>query len=207
MRWTAGYGDDTLGRKMAWVADATERGWGVKSDLLLFEMAIPRHAAGAGVPPSATVGNTEAAQTGQDGEQQLVLRREAVSSDGSALHYVLLNGESGDAIRRGEGHEQADQMQLLYYIDDVSYLLDSGYDNASGLSNSTWNHYADHNVMTMELHRGNGEGGVKEPRVRFDKLRIVSNHQGVSALYRTTTGRGESRERSVYGSSSEFHNG
>ncbi len=189
MRWTAGYGDDTLGRKMAWVADATERGWGVKSDLLLFEMAIPRHAAGAGVPPSATVGNTAAAQTGQDGEQQLVLRREAVSSDGSALHYVLLNGESGDAIRRGEGHEQADQMQLLYYVDDVSYLLDSGYDNASGLSNSTWNHYADHNVMTMELQRGNGEGGVKQPRLRIDKLRIVSNHQGVSVLYRTTTGR------------------
>ncbi len=187
MRWTAGYGDEALGRKMAWIADATERGWGVKRDLLLVEMAIPRHAAGAGVPPPATVGNTAAAQTGEDGEQQLVLRR--ASGGDSVLHYVLLNGESGDAIRRGEGHEQADQMQLLYYVDDVSYLLDSGYDNASGFFNSTWNHYADHNVMMMELHRGNGEGGVKQPRIRIDKRRVVSNHQDVSALYRTTTGR------------------
>lgn len=187
MHWTAGYGDDALGRKMAWVADATGRNWGVSRNLLLVEMAIPRHEAGAGVPPPAVIGNTTAAQTGEDGEQQLVLRR--ASGDEDARHYVLLNGESGDAIRRGEGHEQADQMQLLYDVDDVSYLLDSGYDNASGFFNSTWNHYADHNVMTMELHRGNLEGGVKQPRVRVDKRRVVSNHQDVDALYRSTTGR------------------
>ncbi len=185
MRWTAAYGDAALGRKMAWVADRQPRGWGVSRDLLLVEMAIPRLGAGAGEPPPSGLGNTAPEQAGEDGEQQLVLRREAATG----LHYVLLNGEHGDAVRRGEGHEQGDQMQLLYYVDAVSYLLDSGYDDAVGVSNSTWNHYADHNVMTMGLDRGNREGGVKDPRPRLDKRRVVSNHQDVGALYRATTGR------------------
>ncbi len=186
MRWTPEYGDESLGQKMAWIGDWQSRDEG--DDLFLVEMAIPRLGAGEGASPAANVGNTTAAQTGQDGEQQLVIRRTATSGE-AAVHYVLLNGESDDAIRRGEGHEQADQMQLLYYVDDVSYLLDSGYDDAAGLDNSTWNHYADHNVMTMGLDRGNREGGVKQPRVRLDKQRIVSNHQNVEAIYRTTTGR------------------
>ena len=180
MRWTPGYGDATLGRKMAWIGDL--QSGEASNELFLVEIALPRLDAGAGVAPAATVGNTTAAQTGEDGEQQIAIRRTSTGGSGeAAVHYVLLNGESGDAILRGEGHEQADQMQLLYYVDDVSYLLDSGYDNAAGLANSTWNHYADHNVMTMGLDRGNREGGIKPPRVRFDKFRIVSNHQSVEA--------------------------
>ncbi|MFQ5568115.1 MAG: T9SS type A sorting domain-containing protein [Rhodothermales bacterium] len=190
MRWTPAYGDAALGRKMAWVADQQDRGWGPSTVLLPVELAIPRLEAGTGLPPP-DIGNTAADQTGGEGEQQLVIRRAAgFGSEGATpTHYVLLNGESGDAIRRGEGHEQGDQMQLLYYVDDVSYLLDSGYDDAAGLTNSTWNHYADHNVMTMGLDQGNGEGGVKVPRVRLDRRRVVSNHQDMRVLYRATTGR------------------
>lgn len=185
MRWTPAYGDPALGRKMAWIADRQPRDWGVSRSLLFFEMAIPRLGTDDGQPPEPNIGNTTPQQTGEDGEQQLIIRRTATDGE----HYVLLNGESGDAITRGEGHEQGDQMQLLYYVDEVSYLLDTGYDKATGLTNSTWNHYRDHNVMTMALDQGNGEGGVQPPFPSITRQRIVADHQPMRALYRTSSGR------------------
>ena|GEM_PF-4381681 len=49
-------------------------------------------------------------------------------------HYFLFNKEHGNAITRGEGHEQPDQMQILYYINDeeIVYKL-SEYDEKGEL--------------------------------------------------------------------------
>jgi hypothetical protein len=106
LRWTGAYGDASLGRKFAWIGD--KRGFGSQNSLLLVELAIPRVEQGGGDAPASTLGNTSAGQTGENGEQQIVMRRE---DDVGRAHYLLLNGESKDAIHRGEGHEQADQMQ------------------------------------------------------------------------------------------------
>lgn len=183
LRWQPGYGEASVGARYAWVAD--RHGWAADPDLLLVELAVPRRPAGSGFLPSH-VGNARASETGEDGEQQALVR---FADARGRRHYVLLNGESGDAIRRGEGHEQADQLQLLYYVDDGTYLADSGYDHARGLDNSTWNHYYDHNVMVLALADGNGEGGLRKPRPRVGRPRIDARHHDVEALTLTAHGR------------------
>ena len=188
LRWTNAYGDGTLGQKFAWI---NERAGGVASSrhLLTVELAIPREG-GDGAAPESSVGNASASETGVDGEQQIILRRNAGGNacdqpDGSGdCHYIAMNGESGDAYGRGEGHEQADQLQLLYYVDGTSFLMDSGYDNASGTSNSTWNHYYDHNV----LHGIGGSGGLPNPVLSIPKKRMVMEVNNPGYLYRTQHG-------------------
>ena len=184
LRWADGYGPDALGRKYAWIGTVAGR-----SDLLPVEIAIPRQATPESNPLPPVVGNTSAIQTGEGGRQEIVVRRHT----GAHTHYLLLNGESGDAIRRGEGHEQADQMQLLYYVDGVSYLADSGYDRpAFGFPSwrpGTWSHYDDHNVLTVTPDVGaDVDGGVRAPWLSWYRLRVVSDHQPVDALYRERVG-------------------
>jgi len=114
------------------------------------------------------------------GEQQLVIRRQ----HGGSTHYLLMNGESGDAYGRGEGHEQPDQLQLLYNVDDTSFLLDSGYDDAAGIDNSSWNYYYDHSVM-----QGIGvNGGLPSPRLAVSKKRLTISVYDVDHLYHTQYG-------------------
>lgn len=136
LRWTSGYGNSTVGQKFAAINEQAGS-FGSAANLLLVELAIPRNQS-AGSMPAYDITNSD----GQD--QQLVLRR----NSSSGMHYVLLNGERGRAITRGEGHEQPDQLQLLYYVGGTSYLMDSGYDKGGLSNNSTWNNYVYHNGMS-----------------------------------------------------------
>lgn len=181
MRWDASYGDRDLGQKCAWV-DNQLGGPGHREEITLMEIALPR--TDISQVPASFIGNTDAQLTPHQSEQQLINRSQ---TSGGQTHFVALNGEHGKAVDRGEGHEQPDQLQLLYYVDDVSYLLDSGYDRAGTVENSTWNHYYDHNVMTV----ASGEGGLRPPLLRILQVRKASEpwFMGeVDALYATDFG-------------------
>ena len=170
MGWGPAYGDAETGARFAHWSEVV--GTGLDTDLLPVEWAIPRASAGSG----PLTGLTAVGPAGRP--QQLVVRHATRSG---ARHWVLLNGEWGDAITRGEGHEQADQMQLLYYVDDRSLLMDSGYDDAVGASNSYWNHYFDHNVLSID-GTANGQGGVEAPRPDLFSTRITASHADVVDL-------------------------
>ena len=187
LRWTSDYGDDTIGEKFARVYGAIEAAgeFSLSASLYPVVIAIPRRSVSDSTLSDGIVGNPVNQKTmGEEGHQELVVRR---TIDGRQ-HYLFLNGESGDAIQRGEGHEQADQMQLLYYVDDISYLVDSGYDRPRfqfpNWYHSTWNNYSDHNVMTMKPGTSgfsNNDGGINAPVL--SGLHVGSNHQGVHEIY------------------------
>ena len=208
LRWTSDYGDEALGRKFAWIANRTtdpnDGGvFGVNDDLLLVELAIPRLGLSAGEEraPASCVGDDPACAPGNgDDVQQLIIRRE----DGEGqTHYVLLNGERGRAITHGEGHEQPDNMQLLYYVGEASMLMDSGYDRGGFPRNSAWNHYYDHNVLNFafgdyeyrdgyftddarDAIEGNPpEGGIEPPSVSVSPTgKSIEDHAVTSLRYR-----------------------
>ncbi|WP_457653036.1 hypothetical protein [Rhodocaloribacter sp.] len=191
LRWSGNYGDTVLGEKFAWIHErpANLNLGGIHTRLV--EIAIPR-TSNTSRSPVATVGNTSAPYNND--EQQLIVRHE---DGGGETHYVFLNGEHGDAITRGEGHEQPDQMQLLYYVGDHSYLVDSGYDKSDAIPLSTWNHYEDHNVMQVypiileiipERPDGFDQPGISNPYVDELAGRKNSDHYDVDELYRTSAG-------------------
>ncbi len=89
-------------------------------------------------------------------ESQLIVRATLDDQD----HYVCLHGEPDRvSIERGEGHEQPDQLQLLYYVGNQSVIMDAGYDRGFITSNSSWNRYTDHNVMAYPK----GDSGMNTP--------------------------------------------
>lgn len=191
LRWNydyGHYGQLQNARKFTWINENGGGGLGSAENLLLVELSIPRYREDQGNGPNQVIGNPSASDTGPSGGQEIIVR---TSDANNGEHYILLNGEAddgnggpGDAIVRGEGHEQPDQLQLLYYVDGMSYLMDRGYDNAAGLSNSTWNFYKAHNVMSYNyLH-----GGIPSPSVDYGKKRIVSDHQPVDELYQFSVG-------------------
>ena len=167
LQWDATFSDDAeLGARFKWIAEAQVNLPG--EDIWLNMLMVPL--ASSAIPPRPTVSPEEVnAYTGQ-----IVLRRDGGTGSCDELphershpcHYLLLNGESGNEIEAGEGHEQSDQMQLLYYVDGTSFLIDSGYDNAPGIENSSWNDYAFHNVMTVyPAGKLRGHGGLAGPKV------------------------------------------
>ncbi|MBX2821654.1 MAG: T9SS type A sorting domain-containing protein [Rhodothermaceae bacterium] len=175
LRWDAQYGDQALGEKFAWI-DEEQGGPSLRDEVLLVELAVPRTS--TTLAPPDRVGNYAEELVEHVSEQQLIVR-ESINQD---MHYLLMNGEHGKAVDRGEGHEQPDQLQLLYFIDDISYLMDSGYDQGATVENSSWNHYYDHNVMTA----GIGEGGLRPPELRILEVRKTSEPRfmgEVDALY------------------------
>lgn len=177
MRWHADYGDAQTGQKYAWIADKKPGSTPHNPSLLPLHLAIPRIGFQNGMPPVPSVGTVREGEIARTSEQTVIVRR--TSSDSIGLqhtHYLALNGEYGNAIVRGEGHEQPDQLQLLYYVDDTAVLLDSGYDDAEGLNNSSWNHYYDHNVLTVLRNGEIGEGGLPPPMPSLFAFRIVSEH-------------------------------
>ncbi len=187
LRWTNDYGDKDIGEKFAYISKPLSRSW-----LYPVGIAIPRIAKPMENPLLDVSGNTfENRKSGEDGRQEVVVRR----TINGKQHYILLNGESGDAVVRGEGHEQGDQMQLLYYVDDISYLADSGYDRPmrplisqnQNWKHSTWNPYTNHNVMTMEPDQKlwyDNNGGVRSPWLNvLRKARVQSYHQSVNEIY------------------------
>ena len=198
LRWTDDYGDPTIGEKFAWIGKTASRAW-----LYPVEIAIPRQERPTLNPLPEIVGNTFQDKTaGENGRQEVVVRKTIDKKE----HYILLNGESGDAIVRGEGHEQGDQMQLLYYVDDISYLIDSGYDKPvipgdlaeilkphTWWGRSTWNNYSDHNVMWMLAgalppSESDRHFGIAPPAFSLNDSRVASDHQSVDRIYRSSGG-------------------
>ena len=177
MNWPATYGDAILGRKCAWIEEQLE-GPARRDEVLLVELAIPNTF--DALAPASRIGNYDAHLEPNLSEQQLILRE----GPSSYTHYLVMNGEHDKAVDRGEGHEQPDQLQILYFLDDLSYLMDSGYDRGFTVENSTWNHYYDHNVLTA----GIGEGGLRPPMLRILEVRKASEPRfmgEVEALYMT----------------------
>lgn len=193
LRWSGTYGDATVGKKFAWIGDKIKDTDESKLDThtLLVQLAMPQVSKNGGTEPASVIGNQEGYTNNNNAEQQLVAR----GSDGSGnQYYVLLNGESsnggteiiepGDAIQRGEGHEQPDQLQLLYYVDGTSFLMDRGYDKAGKTTNSSWNFYKAHNVMHYSFIYQ--PSGLPAPSPDIFLGRKVSYHSPVDELYYKT---------------------
>ncbi len=194
MRWTGDYGNSSLGEKYAWISDAnSDNGFGATASLLPVEIAIPRVGLNGGTPPPSNVGKTRS-QTGENQEQQHILRRSTSSGgcdqsdDSGDCHYMLLNGESGEAYSRGEGHEQPDQLQLLWYVNGLSVIQDPGYDSGGILNNSTWNAYNEHNVVSGPRFQSSSSGGLPSPDLNKEEKRKWINATGVSRIYREEIG-------------------
>jgi len=200
LRWTSAYGDGAVGRKFAYITDPNQN-----SALYPIELALPLIESVDTSPLSETIGNTYANRAeGENGRQEALVRR----TIGGRQHYLLLNGESGDAILRGEGHEQGDQMQLLYYVDDVSYLMDTGYDRPRLATTilppwvrwypSTWNRYDAHNVMTANSQSSPSHGGVAPPSLNRWKQRVESTHQSVDSIFVDSQGKIDILSASIF---------
>ena len=146
LAWGPSYGPTALGGKFSSVSQ--ELGVGTVEALQLpLVVAIPR----AGIftqPLDALVDNS-------DGEDMALVARFRQGQMGcganssSDCHYVLVNGERGESHVNGEGHEQPDQLQLLYSVGSADYITDTGYDEAPNTSNSTWNSWRYHNNVRV----------------------------------------------------------
>ena len=203
LRWTSEYGDGSVGSQFAHLGDSffrvedggvevTESGFGKSETTYVLELAIPRRSEGMGGPPPSTFGNTSGATFTDQMDTPLVVQREAATG----THHVVLNGEAGAQLR-GESHEQADQLQLLYSIDGVSYLSDPGYDKPGwewtppGIALSTWNRYDAHSVTALIPVSGvTLDGGLDPPNFSITQGKFATEHMlPVERLYRTHTGR------------------
>ncbi|MFK7848832.1 MAG: T9SS type A sorting domain-containing protein [Rhodothermales bacterium] len=183
LRWSPAYGDASIGSKFSWIAASHPTL--PSADLWMHALALPVNT--TFTPPLSEV----TTETYPEHPQQMILRRDGQSGSCDKLpadrqrpcHYILINGETTAAIRPGEGHEQSDQLQLLYYVDDTSFLIDGGYDSAPGIQNSTWNAYRNHNVMTADqLSMQGGHGGLPGPIVGLSCTRTTSSAIGEITL-------------------------
>lgn len=185
LRWSGVYGNSSMGAKFNTIYQQlkSKQGEGeryrLSNNTYLIELAIPKTSSSTPINYDINSSNNY-----QDYQQKIVRDQD----NSGKMHYLLLNGEQGNAITRGEGHEQPDQLQLLYYVGDTSYLIDAGYDKPLGegidYAPSTWNHYRYNNVM-MDLYYETGgiwEGGLKPPYIDILKKRIVSEHSPVQYL-------------------------
>lgn len=182
LRWSNEYGDSEVGKKYNSIYKKTKQYHSAGyfgSHRYLLELAIPKRS-------SSDFTNIDYDSPQPNTAQQLIARH---TNGAGNMHYVYLNTESGNAIKRGEGHEQPDQLQLLYYVDEYSYLVDSGYDRGSPEDNSFRNGYKYHN--TMQYDNGirktfegyltyQNSGGIESPYVSIGKARKVSNHYSVT---------------------------
>ena len=176
LTWAREYGDERVSSKMNDIYQTLTRAnskgipttmSNLDPDMLLVQLAIPQTS--ATTPPADEVGNRSPLDLQ---EEQLIVRRDVQDN----THYICLHGEgSSDTIERGEGHEQPDQLQLLYYIGEHSLLMDAGYDRGHVFENSSWNRYTDHNVMAFD----SGDSGMKAPH---KTLKTVS-HAITDTLY------------------------
>ncbi|MFK7845401.1 MAG: hypothetical protein AB8G77_08875 [Rhodothermales bacterium] len=174
MTWSPQYGDGPIGEKMNWVFQKiTEARKGpicwkkCNTDAMLVQLAIPKTE--KVLPPASVAGNRSI--VARD-EEQLIIRRTINGKN----HFICLHGETDIAsIIRGEGHEQPDQLQLLYYLDHKSLIMDAGYDRGFVSKNSTWNRYTDHNVMSYT----EGDSGMESP----SRLTKRVSHEPVDFLY------------------------
>ncbi|MEO1021763.1 MAG: hypothetical protein AAFW89_04415, partial [Bacteroidota bacterium] len=202
LRWSTGYSNNsqggTVGKKFNTIFNTTNNyfqttgssTYSFGSNTWLLELSIPT--ATSSMVIDYDVHGTD--------DQQFITRFTDASG---RLHYLLLNGENGNSISRGEGHEQPDQLQLLYYIDGESYLMDSGYDGpktgggiwdyitGDDFTRSTWNNYKDHNVTQVYSRWQDRDNVFPDPHPNFlggidhperEGTRAVSDHQSVNEL-------------------------
>ncbi|MEX2364654.1 MAG: T9SS type A sorting domain-containing protein [Balneolaceae bacterium] len=183
LSWDASYGNHDLGKKFAYIRDLPEISSFLdnvnRNNSRLVEISYPHVQENQGTTWEEVYGNEGSSETLA---QQTIVRKK--DSDGT-MHYLLMNGERGAAITSGEGHEQVDQLQLLYYVDEPgekenSYLMDTGYDSGSPKDNSTWNHYNLHNVLS---YNNAPDGGYNGPSRSLLKKRKVAEHASVEHLY------------------------
>jgi len=203
LRWSSEYGNQDIGRRYSHIASEINpltNGVGLDQNMRRHELSVPRTL--LKTPPASKWGNTNAIPS-EGGKQEIVFR---FTDNSNRQHFVYLNGEVGNAIIRGEGHEQPDQLHILYSVDENSYLMDSGYDQVESGDNvwdyvagqdfnrSKWNNYRDHNVLLtyppwisknqiLPNPEPNLLGGLKHPERHTGDTRAVSNHTSVSELY------------------------
>lgn len=185
-RWGDVYGDSNIGKKYNTVRNNIHDyrpNSNTSNNLYLIDIAIPKQ------PLNSEVNLGNLASPSE--HQWLIRHTDSQNND----HYLLFNKEYGKGITRGEGHEQPDQMQILYYMNDDSYLIDPGYDSGSPELNSSWNGFLFNNVMHysagyLTKHYGGfvnyqNYGGLESPEVSISKARKVSEHMDVrNSLYR-----------------------
>lgn len=182
LRWNDEYGDEEIGKMFTTIFDNLSEYHSealVEDQFFLMEAAIPINEGGGSEIESLT--NPE--------EQQFVIRH----TDGSnKKHYISFVGEKDESITSGEGHEQPDQLQLLYYMDQFSFLTDGGYDNGSPQENSSWNGYLYTNTMqynasdiqqTLDFVTYQNEGGLESPFASIVETRKVSEHDEAEIFY------------------------
>ena len=183
LSWSSSYGRGDIGSKYAHIRDLDEISSQLENEAInysrLVEIAYEHVQEDGGTPFPEYYGNEGVNQTSA---HQLILRKTDSSNN---THYILMNGERGSAITRSEGHEQVDQLQILYYIDypnskEVSYLMDSGYDQGGAFVNSTWNQYRLHNVL---YYANAPDGGYNAPNLVIALGEKVSDHPDVDHLY------------------------
>lgn len=182
LRWNDEYGDEEIGKMFTTIFENLTEYHSetlTEDQFFLMEAAIPMNETGGSGIESLT--NPE--------EQQLVIRHTDASNQ---KHYISFVGEKGESITSGEGHEQPDQLQLLYYLDQYSFLTDGGYDRGSPQSNSTWNGYLYTNTMqynasdiqtTLNFVTYQNEGGLESPFASIVETRKVSKHDEAEILY------------------------
>lgn len=141
LRWHDDYGDSNIGKKFNTVYKNIKEfrpNAEYSNNLYLLDLAVPKRPASSDKTlPSIT----------QTYEHQFILRRTDNNGD---RHYILFNKENGDATYRGEGHEQPDQLQVLYYVNEHSLLADAGFNAAPKFENDSFNRYWLHNVMYFD---------------------------------------------------------
>jgi len=195
LRWDNVYGDAIVGGKFATVYNNTVKYHGSPGQL--FEFNDYQYLINIAIPKRSTSSTVSLPSLTSTSEQQFIQRFTDASDN---EHYIFFNKEYGNAITRGEGHEQPDQMQLLYYINDNSYLVDGGYDSAPTKDNDFRNGYLFHNVMhySMDIYNKNilgyltkhNVGGLDSPYISSaGRKESGRNHPDVTnAAYRSSAG-------------------
>jgi hypothetical protein len=182
LRWSDEYGDEEVGKTFTTLFENLSEYHPeslIEDQFYLIEAAIPLN---------NSVGIEIESLTNPE-EQQFVIRHTDASDQ---KHYISFVGEKGESITNGEGHEQPDQLQLLYYLDQYSFLTDGGYDNGSPQSNSTWNGYLYTNTMqynasdiqtTLNFVTYQNQGGLESPFASIVENRKVSEHEEAEIFY------------------------
>jgi len=135
----------------------------------LLELAIPQNLDPAANSDNELIinANISSSYTSETDEQQATL---TYRDNSGKHHYLFLNGEHDHAITSGEGHEQPDQLQLLYSVNGKSILKDAGYDSAKERDNSTKNDFYHHNVPYITKIKSNivsQDGGFASPYLPY----------------------------------------
>jgi len=193
LSWDGIYGAEAIGKKFASITNiitAYPQSGSFQTyadvmnpNMMITQLAMPMSPLSDQDLRPPLLGNADPSQRH---EHQLIFRKKIAGH----THYVYLHGETeNNPISRGEGHEQPDQLQLLYYVDDQSYLIDPGYDSGSAFKNSSWNQYNLHNVMAFDREEGHNHGGIPSPHLDMVKIRKVSKHRPVNHLYYQQKGR------------------